>query len=216
MMMRLDFCKMLVNKDPVRLAKEIDETQELARQAIHQIRTLLFELRPLALEAQGLVAAMQVFIERRQKDIVEGKTRLALKTKSIHANDEISRQDDKVEGAIFAIVQEAVNNAIKHARATNIVVELEETFTAIYTIIKDDGDGFDVDQVMSDYEQRGSLGMINIRERAELIGGELKLESKPGAGTKISIRVPKAKEERMKKRGSTGPLYLPLNMMPKT
>ncbi len=210
-LMRLDFCKMLVSKDPERLAKEIDSTQELAKQAIHQIRTLLFELRPLALETQGLLTALEVFIERRQKDIMEGNTRIALKTKSIHPDNEISRQDDKVEGAIFAIVQEAVNNAIKHARANNIVVEVEETFTSIYTIVDDDGDGFEVNSVMENYEERGSLGMINIRERADLIGGEFKLESTLGQGTKVSIRVPKAKEERLKKRG-TGPLTMPHNL----
>jgi signal transduction histidine kinase len=209
MLMRLDFCKMLVDKDSEKLAQELEATQELARQAIHQIRTLLFELRPLTLEAQGLIAALEVFVERRQKDIIEGNTTISLKTKSINGDGDISRQDDKVEGTIFAIVQEAVNNAIKHARAQNIIVEVEETFTSIYTVISDDGDGFDVDEVLSTYDERGSLGMINIRERADLIGGDLKMKSAPHKGTKISIRVPKAKEERLKKRGMTGPLSLP-------
>ncbi len=67
---------------------------------------------------------------------------------------------------------------------------------------------------MGKYEARGSLGMFNIRERAELIGGELKLESALGKGTHISLRISKAKEERMKKRGVTGPLSLPTNMIP--
>ena len=211
MLMRLDFCKMLVDKDPQRLGNELEATQELARQAIHQIRTLLFELRPLTLEAQGLVPALEVFVERRQKDIIEGNTTILLQTKSINGSGEISRQDDKVEGTIFAIVQEAVNNAIKHARANAIIVEVEETFTSIYTVISDDGDGFDIDEVINDYNERGSLGMINIQERADLIGGELKMKSALNKGTKISIRVPKAKEERLKKRGRTGQLSLPSN-----
>jgi len=213
-LMRLDFCKMLVDKEPVRLAKELEATQELARQAIHQIRTLLFELRPLALEAQGLVSALQVFIERRQQDIMEGNTKLTLEIKSIDPDGEISRQDDKIEGAIFAIVQEAVNNAIRHAYASNIVIKVEETFTAIYVAIRDDGDGFEVEKVMGNYEERGSLGMVNIRERADLIGGDLKLKSAPGEGTHISVRISKAKEERLKKRGATSPLSLPPSMIP--
>jgi signal transduction histidine kinase len=215
MMMRLDFCKMLVNKDPVKLATEIDETQELAKHAIHQIRTLLFELRPLILEAQGLIAALRVFVERRQKDIIQGSPKLTLVTSTVFSNGEISRQDDKVERAIFAIVQEAVNNAIRHARANHIVVEVNESYSVIETVITDDGDGFEVDDVMGNYESRGSLGMVNIKERAELIGSELMVESAPGNGTRVFIKVPKATEERMKKRGATGRLSLPLNAMPK-
>ena len=214
MLMRLDFCKLLLEKEPARLSDEIATTQELARQAIHQIRTLLFELRPLVLETQGLVPALQIFLERRQKD-VEQTTKLRLTIKNINSNQEISRQDEKVETAVFAIAQEAVNNAIKHAQASRIVVELEETSAAIRIIITDNGQGFEVQEVMSNYEERGSLGMLNIRERADLVGGELKLESTPGQGTYISVSVPKAREERRKKRGSTGPLSLPPNAIPK-
>jgi signal transduction histidine kinase len=210
-MMRLDFCKMLLEREPGRLPQEIVTTQKLAEQAIHEIRTLLFEMRPLILEAQGLGEALKIFIERRQKD-VEGKTRLALDLKSSNANGDISRQDTKVEAAIFAIAQEAVNNALKHAEAKNIAVQVKETATAIYLIVKDDGVGFDMDQVMSNYQERESWGVANIRERAQLLGAELTIKSIPGEGTHITVYVPKAKEERLKKRG-TGPLSLPLDML---
>ena len=145
---------------------------------------------------------------------MEGNTKLTLEIKSIDPDGEISRLDDKIEGAIFAIVQEAVNNAIRHAYASNIVIKVEETFTAIYVAISDDGDGFEVEKVMGNYEERGSLGMVNIRERADLIGGDLKLKSAPGEGTHISVRISKAKEERLKKRGATSPLSLPPSMIP--
>ncbi len=217
MMMRLDFCKLLMEKEPDsldKLAEEIATTQDLAGQAIHQIRTLLFELRPLTLEAQGLVPALRVFMDRRQQD-VEDKVKLRLEIKSLNPNNEISRQEDKVEGAIFAIVQEAVGNAIKYAYADNIVVKLEETFTAIYVGITDDGDGFDIDAVMNNYEQRASLGMLNIQERADLIGADLSLRSIIGQGTRISLRLSTAKEERMKKRGTTATLGRPRQAIPK-
>jgi signal transduction histidine kinase len=71
-----------------------------------------------------------------------------------------------------------------------------------------------VNQVMSNYEQRGSLGMINLRERTELIGGELSLRSAPGNGTRITIQVPKEQSERLKKRNSTGPLSLSARLRP--
>lgn len=212
--MSLDFARMALEKDPSLLPKEITYMQELAERATHQMRTMLFELRPLVLETQGLGAALQVFLERRQKDITEPTPKLRLKVETNQPGGDISRQDGKVEATIFAIVQETVNNAIKHAQAKTIVVELKETSEAIYTVIKDDGKGFDMNVVMNNYEQRGSLGMINLRERTELIGGELTMTSAPGQGTQITLTVPQAHEERLKKRRVTGTLTLPANMLP--
>jgi signal transduction histidine kinase len=212
--MSLDFSKKALEKDPSLLPKELDYMQGLAERATHQMRTMLFELRPLVLETQGLGAALQVFIERRQKDITEPWPKLALKVITNNPSGDISRQDDKVEATIFAIVQETVNNAIKHAQAKNIVVELKETVNAVHTMIKDDGVGFEVDAVMSNYERRGSLGMLNLHERTQLIGGELDIQSSPGTGTQITIYVPKEQAERMKKRSVTGQLTLPAGMLP--
>ena len=114
-------------------------------------------------------------------------------------------------------MQEVVNNAIKHAKADNIVVELKETLAGIQTSITDDGVGFDVEAVMKNYETRGSLGMINLRERTESVGGEFKMESKIGKGTYTSIFVPNEKAEKQKhiqRRTVTGILTMPANMPP--
>ena len=217
-MMNLDFATKALEKDPSLLKDTFVEMQDLASRASHQMRTLLFQLRPLVLETQGLGAALQVFLDRRQKDIVEDQnTKLSLKIETSNPSGDISRHDGNVEATIFAIVQEVVNNAIKHAKADNIVVELKETPQGIFTNIHDDGAGFDVDEVMSNYETRGSLGMINLRERTESLGGEFKMESKIGKGTYTSVFVPNekaAKEERIKKRITTGMLTPPANMPP--
>jgi signal transduction histidine kinase len=212
--MSLDFSKKALEKEPSLLPKELAYMQDLAERATHQMRTLLFELRPLVLETQGLGAALQVFLERRQNDITGETPKLILKIETDNPSGDISRQDGKVEAAIFAIVQETVNNAIKHAQAQHIVVQLTETPTAVYTVIKDDGQGFDVDQTMSNYEQRGSLGMLNLRERTQLVGGELSIRSTPGSGTRITIQVPKEHAERLKKRNTTGNLSLSARMLP--
>jgi signal transduction histidine kinase len=216
-LMSVDFSQRALVKDPDNaiqyLTKELANIAELGKRSVEQLRTALFELRPLVLETQGLEAALDVFLERRQKDL-SGKTKLTLKVETDNPHGNITRQDPKVEGTIFSIVQETVNNALKHAQADNVVVELKETIQAIYTVIKDDGKGFDVEQVMKNYEKRGSLGMVNLRERAELIGGELTMRSAPGHGTRITVFVPKEKEERMKKRSVTGTLSLPPDMIP--
>lgn len=216
-MMKLDFSKKALQRDPSLLANEIEEMQELTSRASHQMRTLLFELRPLVLETQGLGAALQVFLDRRQKDVEGQETKLSLNLETHHPRGDITRQDGKIEATIFAIVQETVNNAIKHARAKNIMVGLKETPQGVLTTITDDGNGFDVDQVMQNYETRGSLGMINLRERAEAVGGEFKMTSTLGEGTSISIYIPKEKTEKqkfIKKRTVTGLLSMPANMPP--
>lgn len=211
-LMSMDFCKQAMKKAPQNaagyLATEFDNIENLAKRSVHQLRTALFELRPLALETQGLEAALQVFLERRQKEI-ESTTKLILDNPR-----PLSRQDGKVETTIFAIVQETVNNAIKHAQAKNIIVELRETQEMVYAVVRDDGRGFDIEATMSNYEQRGSLGMINLQERTEAVGGELMMYSAPNEGTTITIRVPKEKAERKKRRTVTGTLTLPPNMLP--
>ncbi|MEM7345764.1 MAG: GAF domain-containing sensor histidine kinase [Chloroflexota bacterium] len=213
MLMSIDFSKKALEKDPSLLASEFDHMQELGERASHQMRTMLFELRPLVLETQGLGAALQVFLDRRQKDLGD-KPMLKLKLETMGTNEDIQRLETKVETTIFAIVQETVNNAIKHAKAQNIIVHLKETASVLHTIIADDGVGFDVEAVMSNYESRGSLGMVNLQERTDLIGGDLKMHSAPGEGAQFIIVVPKEQEERNKRRGVTGPLTLPPNLLP--
>lgn len=203
--MHLDFCRMLLERDPSRLAEELTTTRDLAQRAVHQIRTLLFELRPLALETRGLVAALTVFVERRQAEILD-QTKLTLELKTGGPDNELLWRDKKVETALFAIVQETVNNALKHAAASEIRVQLQETEDAVQVTISDNGRGFDVETVLTDYDRCGSLGMLNLHERADLIGADLTLVSAPGRGTKVTVNVPKSQRVRLKKRGATGPL----------
>ena len=187
-MMNLEFCKRALESEPSLLVKEISYMRKLAERASHQMRTTLFKLRPLALETQGLAPALQVFLDRLQK---EAETpRLILKIESEQPDGEVSRQDSRMETAIFAIIQETVNNALKHARANKIVVKLKESSAGLRIVIIDDGCGFEV------HKTRGNgLGLVNIRERAELIGGRLITESVLGRGRYISLDVPKAKSQ---------------------
>jgi signal transduction histidine kinase len=187
--MCLDYCRRALERDPAQLPEQISYMQELAERAMHQMRTLLFELRPLVLETEGLGAALQALLDRRQKEVKT--TRLTLGVETCQPSGESFRQKALVESAIFAIVQEAVNNALKYAQADHIEVHLKETPTAIHVAIVDDGKGFDVDAVMHGYGQRGSLGMVNMQERAELIGGKLDVRSVPGQGTHIALVAPK-------------------------
>jgi len=188
MLMRLDFVNKALTRDPSLVEEEIVQLTELGQRASHQMRTLLFELRPLILETQGLLPALDTFLTRRQKE--EAGTTLHLQFQTERGDDQLTRQDPKDEAAIFAIIQEAVINALKHAQADNIWVRLAEQAGELMVVVQDDGVGFDTAAVEDDYEQRGSLGMVNIRERAELVGGRLTLRSATGQGTEVMIRVP--------------------------
>jgi signal transduction histidine kinase len=188
MLMKLDFIKKALTCDPSLVNEEIVQLTELGQRASHQMRTLLFELRPLILDTQGLVPALETFLRRRQNE--EAGITLHLEVRTERGDDQLIRRDPKDEAAIFAIVQEAVRNALKHAQADNIWVRLAEQAGELMVIVQDDGVGFDTAVVESDYEQRGSLGMVNIRERAELVGGRLTLRSVPGQGTEVMISVP--------------------------
>ncbi|MDM8532990.1 GAF domain-containing protein [Anaerolineales bacterium HSG25] len=188
-MTRLNFCQDALQKEPELIPDEISYMQQKASEAIHQMRTMMFELRPLVLETDGLAAALDVFIERRRHEIKDSK--LVLKIKPETPGGKISRQETKVEMNLFAVVQEAVNNAVKYAQAKNIIVQLTETPEAVYTIVADDGRGFDLQFVLGNYAKRTSLGMVNIQERSDLIGAELEIKSAPGMGTHIFVCVSK-------------------------
>jgi signal transduction histidine kinase len=101
----------------------------------------------------------------------------------------------EIEGVAFSIIEEAVSNAKKYAQARNIWVRLGFEDDLFVATVKDDGQGFDVTEVLDSYDERGSLGLINMRERAELVEGTSTIESAIGQGTKVTLIVPLPEEE---------------------
>jgi signal transduction histidine kinase len=184
MIMSLSFTKNLINRAPEHAEGEIDHNLTVAEKALKQLRTLLFDLRPVILETQGLIAALEMYSERLQ-ETDNLKVFLTIE-------NGFERLSPKAEVAIFAIVQEAINNAKKYAQATHIdlAVRANEEQDTLTVFIKDDGCGFDVKQVKARYEEQGSLGLINMQERAEMIGGTLKIHSEIGRGTKVVLSLP--------------------------
>jgi len=208
---RLSFCQEAIKHNTIDLLpNEINYMQEVSDRAIHQMRTTLFELRPLVLETDGLAAAIEIFLDRRQTEVKTAK--LSLKIRTTPPENRFPRLAERVEKAIFAIVQESVNNALKHAQAKNIIVQLTEAPEALYVVIADDGKGFVVSEVLENYSGRASLGMVNIKERTELIGSELTIKSAPEMGTQIFVYVPKHHQERLRNRTVVGLLEFPLRV----
>jgi signal transduction histidine kinase len=181
--MRMSYIYRLLERRPEEVPLELKKVEELARKTTKEIRDMLFTLRPLVLESQGLTAALE---------------QLAQKTQETHGQDvavyvgaDVERVlDGHQQGVIFYIIEEAVGNARKHAEAEVISARVARQDDVVVVEISDNGVGFDTGAVDANYDQRGSLGMVNMRERAELLDATLRIDSAEGKGTKITIVVP--------------------------
>ena len=184
MAMRLNLTHRMIEDNPKAASEELAKIEELAHQTTKEIRHMLFTLRPLVLESQGLVAALQAMADK-MRDIYTQNV-------SVEVNEKLIEQLEMgKQGVMFYIVEEAINNARKYAKASNIWVRLRSIDPGLALLeIQDNGVGFDVAAVTRAYDQRGSLGMINLQERTELINGLLNIDSAPGKGTNVQVYIP--------------------------
>lgn len=148
------------------------------------LRDILFALRPLALEEGGLTAAVHDLAER-----IDGTNGSVVRARRI---DSSRRLAPEVEAGAFAVIREAANNAVKTGRAPHVDIDVYDEPGAVVAVVTDDGKGFDVGQVLGTYSGRGSLGLLQMRESARLIGAQLSIDSSPGQGTRIRLRIPAA------------------------
>lgn len=186
--MRVNFARRLLDRDAKAASEELYKIEDLARKTTKEIRHMLFTLRPLVLESQGLTAAMESMAEK-MKETFEQNIVLEI-DKQVEEEVEMSKQ-----GVLFAIVEEALNNARKHANAEQITIRLKLIQKDIAALeIQDDGIGFDVDLIDASYENRGSMGMVNMRERTELVNGIMTVDSAAGQGTLIKVIFPLTEE----------------------
>jgi signal transduction histidine kinase len=180
--MSAEFIRRLLSDQPDKALQELSSLEQLARKTSWDVRTMLFELRPIILETQGLVPTLEQYVQRFPAS--EGIA-VHLDTGSFDHH-----LDPEAATSIFTIMQEAVNNARKHANAKNIWLKVAQHDDKLVASVQDDGDGFDVEVVESAYDERGSFGLLNMEERARLIGGKTEILSKRGKGTAVIITVP--------------------------
>jgi signal transduction histidine kinase len=186
--MRVNFARRLMERDAKAAAEELFKVEDLARRTTKEIRHMLFTLRPLVLESQGLLAALEAMAEKMRETYNQNVIISA--DPNIITELEMGKQ-----AVIFYIAEEAVNNARKHAQAANVWVRLKEVEKELALLeVEDNGVGFNVGAVDAFYDQRGSLGMVNMRERAELINGIFRIDSAEGHGTRIRVLIPLSEE----------------------
>jgi signal transduction histidine kinase len=165
-----------VDRDPAGVAESLDFILGQAERGLAEMRALIFELRPEALEQEGLAVAL-----RKQADAIQTRHRIQVET-TLGDEPEVPLP---VKEALYRIAQEALHNTVKHAGAQNVQVSLACLNGGIALEIRDDGKGFDPSGSFP-----GHLGLHSMRERATGLGGTLAVESAAGRGTLIRVQIP--------------------------
>jgi len=161
-----------------RVSHYLERIEQTAHQALKEMRLLIYELRPSALEHGGLRSALEHRLEA-----VERRAGIDV---TLIASGSVAVLPGPVEYALYRIAQETLNNVLRHARATAVTVRLEVADREVELAVIDNGVGFDPQIAAGG----GGMGLINIRQRAEQVGGSLVLNSTPGAGTQVIVRIP--------------------------
>jgi signal transduction histidine kinase len=159
------------------LAAQLRRLHDLAQQGLDELRKLVHELRPAILDDLGLAPAVRWY--------AEAYVRPAGLEVHVDTSGLDSRLPPDVETVAFRIVQEALTNVLRHARAKRVDVRLDRRGDVLLAMVRDDGVGFDPEQ-----PDRRTLGLAGMRERAELVGGTVQVLSVPGVGTTVLARIP--------------------------
>jgi two-component system sensor histidine kinase DegS len=184
---RLRTARKLLDRDPDLAAQELEELAELTQASIQDIRRLIYDLRPAALDELGLGPALREYARRYQE---EQGLEVAL---ALPEGDE--RLPAPLETALFRIAQEALNNVARHARARRVEIGLTRDPEGVTLRVIDDGRGFDPTPTGPAPGPGTHLGLWSMRERVEQLGGRFEVESAPGEGTTIRAIVPPEAQE---------------------
>jgi two-component system sensor histidine kinase DegS len=180
--------RMLETQDLDMIRNELVDLKEQVRIGLGEIRKIIFNLRPMALDDLGLVPTLRKFVQD-----FEERTRIRA---VFETNGKEKRLPSAMEAAMYRLVQEAFNNALKHASPTYILLEMTFSEDAIHLAITDNGCGFSVEQVTAKARQHSQFGLVGMKERVDLLQGKIDIESAIGQGTKIKIQVPINTEQR--------------------
>ncbi|MCU6792954.1 MULTISPECIES: sensor histidine kinase [Paenibacillus] len=181
--LRTEIVERMLNRDTISSAKEeLVDLKIQVRSGIEEVRKIIFNLRPMALDDLGLVPALRKFIQD-----YEEKTKIRTK---IELAGKEARLPSGMEVAIFRVVQEAFSNVLKHSQASHVTLELTYQQQMVKVTVKDNGIGFVVEQIDKKIDKGSHYGLMGMRERVELLEGRMEVESDVGAGAKVSMLIP--------------------------
>lgn len=171
--------------DP-RLLHQIRELKSFSSQALGELRQIIADLRPSLLDDMGLAAALKWYIQAFEQ-------RHAISCTFVQEGDAV-RLPSQYETVLFRITQEALTNIAKHARASQASVTLRTSSTHVQLVIEDNGRGFDPHKAGYTGKRAGGWGLLGMKERAALLGGQVEIDAAPGRGVRVRVTVPLALE----------------------
>ncbi len=177
--MKLEILKMMIDSDPEMAKNQVDQLHKKVGSVVSEIRHLIYDLRPIAIDEVGLLEATKALCTQLQQNWnlpITMRTDDTIESKSVAPAKQV---------ALYRLIQEILNNMKKHAKAKNIELEFLRNDGELLITIKDDGVGFD-----PSYIPPGHYGLIGMKERALYLGGMLDIDSVIGQGSKFMIRVP--------------------------
>jgi signal transduction histidine kinase len=177
MTLTAEAARLLFDRDPGRAVPQLDRLQELAKSALREMRSLVFELRPTAAAELGLIPALRhhiITLERQHGLVVD---------LSVTGEPHLSGLQAQ---HLFRIIQEALNNVVKHAQVDKTSVTLQFENAHVLAQVEDHGQGFAPEAI---YTAEKHIGLSTMRERAEMMGGTLTIDSRPGEGTRITVEL---------------------------
>ena len=190
---RLRATQRMISSDPLQAEKELDEITQGLKANIQDIRHLIHDLRPLALDQLGLQGALQQQLDRFAKQ--------AGVSLSVGIDPDVTL-DPLSEITVFRVLQECLGNVEKHAQAGAVEVLLHRNDDSCWLSISDDGRGFEAATAMNGGSE--GVGLIGMRERAELVGGTLSVDGRPGRGTCVTLTIPAWQPEHAKMEEELG------------
>jgi len=167
--------------DKEKASEIIKQIENIISKAIVEARRIAHDLRPTTLDDFGLLPALRILCQEFSK-------LTGVKVK-FQVSQLLERIEPKVEIAIYRIIQESFNNISKYAEATEVSLDLYRQDNMVYVKVKDNGKGFDVNAASRNKKMGSGFGLLNMRERAELIGGKVEIKSEPGEGTEVQLEV---------------------------
>ncbi len=185
--MKADFCEMLMQSDVDKGLDELKELKDLSRKALKEVRAIIHDLRPMSLEDLGLSATVESYVFEYGR---ENNIAVQFKTGKV-----INEIEPIIKVAIYRLVQELLNNIKKHANCKNVIISIEYGTKYMRLTVMDDGIGFDVEETLAKLRKKQiSYGLLGIYERVEQFKGEIKFHSKSGDGTTVTIKLPVTRE----------------------
>ncbi len=180
--LQAEICERYFDSDPDQAREELKALKNSAAATFNAVKSFIFDLRPMMLDDLGVVPTLRRYIES-----FDEKHGISV---TLNVTGQASRSEEHIEVTIFRAVQELLNNARIHGRATEIEVLLDLDIERLLVVVEDNGDGFNVDESLGEAATRTTIGLPTLSDRIAMLNGELSIQSSLGQGTRVEFTIP--------------------------